>query len=197
MQRTIVIGTFLALSLASGSSAEEKAIRSEVSKRNATVGDVVAAPPSDRRVDHAIVRTIAAESPRTSAFSYPKGLSMDAERLFERLGQYPSHCVPMTSDTTYDLAYACYIRGLYDDAIVFADHGIALRDDARLELIKGVCQMHLGRCDEAEATVTQYLNAVNNKNLIGLTVARERLSGPMRVRFDQIQKHILSMAAAR
>jgi hypothetical protein len=117
---------------------------------------------------------------------------MPAESLFAHLGYYPAHCVPMTSDTTYDLAYACFIRGLYDDAIAFANHGLTLRDDARLHLIKGVCLMHVGRCVEAEATVEQYLNAVDNKNVIGLAIARERVNGPMRVRFEQILKHILS-----
>jgi len=132
-------------------------------------------------------------SSRPSAFSYPSGLSMSAECLLERLGYCPSSlCVPMTSDTTYDLAYACFARGLYEDAIVFASHGLTLREDARLFLIKGVCQMQLGRCSEAEATAEQYLSAIRNRNVIGLPVANERVNGPMRVRFEQVLKHISS-----
>jgi hypothetical protein len=98
----------------------------------------------------------------------------------------------MTSDTTYDLAFACFIRGMYNDAIAFADHGLKLRDDARLELIKGVSQLHVGQCPAAEVTAEKYLNAIDNKNTIGLAVARERVNGPMRVRFEQILKHIVT-----
>ena len=86
MQRTVVLGTCLALCLTS----------------------YVAAQGQD--------------GARPSAFAYPRGLSMPANRLFDRLGYYPSYCVPMTSDTTYDLAFACFIRGMYNDAIVFAMH---------------------------------------------------------------------------
>lgn len=96
----------------------------------------------------------------------------------------------MTPDTTYDLAYACFIRGMFSDAIVFAERGLALRGDARLYLIKGVSQLHLDRCAEAEVTAEQYLSAIQNRNLIGLAYARERVNGPMRVRFEQTLKFI-------
>jgi hypothetical protein len=52
--------------------------------------------------------------------------------------------------------------------------------------------MHVGRCAEAEATAGEYLNAVSSNNVIGLAVSRERINGPMRVRFEQILKHITS-----
>jgi len=156
MQRTVVLGTCLALCLTSYVSAQGP------------------------------------DGARPSAFSYPAGLSMSANRLFGRLGNYPAYCVPMTSDTTYDLAFACFIRGMYSDAIVLANHGLKLRDDARLELIKGVSQLHVGECALAEATAEKYLNAIDAKNTVGLAVARERVNGPMRVRFEQILKHITS-----
>jgi hypothetical protein len=166
MHRTIVIETCLGLCLASHASAE---------------------PITSRSRD---IAAVGARSTRPSVFSYPDGLSMSAERLFERLGQCPTHCLPMTSETTFDLAYACFIRGMYDDAIALASHGLKLRGDARLYLLKGVCEMHVGRCSEAEETAEQYLNAVNGRNTIGLAIARERVNGPMRVRFEQILKHI-------
>ena len=45
---------------------------------------------------------------------------------------------------------------------------------------------------EAEAMAGEYLNAVSANNVIGLLVPRERINGPMRVRFEQILKHITS-----
>jgi len=196
MHHTVVIGTCLGLCLASHASAEQITFGPKNSQAKATVGEAVPARASARRSVHAV----AAESTlsgRPSVFSYPAGLSTCAECLFERLGYYPAHCVPMTSDTTYDLAYACFIRGMYEDAIAFASHGLTLRDDARLYLIKGVSELHVGRCFEAEATVEQYLNAVDSKNLIGLAYARERINGPMRVRFEQIVKHVSSSIIVR
>ena len=174
MHRTIVVGTCLGLCLASHASAAEVTSQNEDGQ--------------------AAVRTVADEGvlvTRPSAFACPAGLSMPAERLYASLGYYPPYCVPMTSRTTYDLAHACFIRGLYEDAIAFANHGLTIRDDARLHPIKGVCLMHVGRCVEAEATVRRYLTAIDNKFVIGLAVARERVNGPMRVRFEQIVEHIV------
>jgi len=125
-----------------------------------------------------------------SVFSYPEGLSLSPENIFERLGYFPANCLPMTSDTTYDVAFACFIRGMYSDAVVFASHGLTIREDARLYLLKGVSEMHLGRCRDAEATAGQYLTAVSRNNVIGLPASYVRINGPMRVRFEQILKQI-------
>src|SRR5262245_25537229 len=196
MNRTVIIGSCLGLSLASHAAAEQISPRSRNVHATATVVQSLPTGGSARLPAQADDDE-SAPGNRRSVFTYPPGLSMSAESLFARLGQIPAHCVPMTSDTTYDLAFACFIRGMYADAIVFASHGLTLRDDARLHLIKGVCEMHLGRCAEAEATVEQYLNAISHNNLYGLAVARERINGPMRVHFEQIIKHISSMATVR
>jgi hypothetical protein len=127
---------------------------------------------------------------RPSVFSLPDGLSMSAECLFERLGYACGRCVPMTPETTYDLAYACFIRGMLTDTIAFADRGLSMREDARLYLIKGVAQMRLDLCAEAEVTAEQYLNAIANHHTIGLEYARERVNGPMRVHFEQMVRFI-------
>jgi hypothetical protein len=174
MYRTIVVGTCLGLSLASQASAAE-----------------VTSSSNDGQLAVTTVADDGVAVTRPSAFAAPVGLSMPAERLYAGLGYYPPYCLPMTSRTTYDLAHACFIRGLYEDAIAFANHGLTIRDDARLHLIKGVCLMHVGRCVEAEATVRRYLTAIDNKFVMGLANARERVNGPMRVRFEQIVEHIV------
>lgn len=175
MSRATVIGTCLGLCLANCALAQQLAPRSET----VTVERVAEVP----------VRTVQSSRGR-SVFSYPSGLSQSAECLFGCLGQHPTNCVPMTSETTFDLGYACFIRGWYSDAIIFAKRGLELRNDARLQLLKGVSEMCAGRCNDAEATAQDYLDSVNAGNQIGLEIARERINGPMRVRFDQILKHI-------
>jgi hypothetical protein len=193
MQRNTVIGSCLGLFLASLVSAEEHASRPK--NGQAEIGKSVPARATASRSVPVAVRTAAAERTgnRPSVFSCPSGLSMPADRLIARLGYFPVNCVPMTPDTTYDLGFACYIRGMYDDAIAFANHGLTLRDDARLHLLKAVCQMSVGRCVEAEETVDKYLNAVASTNTVGLAVARERINGPMRVRVEQIVKYVTSL----
>jgi hypothetical protein len=111
---------------------------------------------------------------------------LPAEQLFVILGYIPSHCVAITPETSFDIAYACYIRGLYSDAAIFAQHGTTMRNDARLQLLKGVCLLHLGDCAKAEATAADYRAAVALQQNYGLGVARERVNDPMRVRFDQV-----------
>jgi hypothetical protein len=192
MHRTVVIGICLGLWIVSHAAAGQITPRPEKDQPTAAVGKIISAPGSVTRTGQVAARPIAADGSRLSAFATPAGLSMSLEELCRRLGYFPAHCQPMTSDTTYDLAFACFIRGMYGDAIALANHGLKIRPDARLLLLRGVCEMHVGRCAEAEATAGEYLNAVSANNVIGLLAARERINGPMRVRFEQILKHITS-----
>jgi hypothetical protein len=177
MYRTLLAGMFLLTSCVVLSAAD-RPLAASAGALLAQVEDISSAPRAS------------STSKAQSVFSYPSGLSMSAECLFCQLGQYPAGGVPMTSTTTYDLAYACFIRGLYSDAVQFANRGISIRPDARLYLIRGVSEMHLCRYSEAEATVGQYLSAVDRRDTMGLEYARERISGPMRVRFEQIIRHV-------
>jgi hypothetical protein len=124
--------------------------------------------------------------PPGSLFTLPEGLTQDADELFEDLGYVPSHCVPLTPESCFDIAYKCYIRGRYRDALVFTTRGLTMRNDARLQLMKGVCELQLGKCETAESTAAAYRNALLQQQLFGLHVARERVNDAMRVRFDDI-----------
>jgi hypothetical protein len=45
---------------------------------------------------------------------------------------------------------------MYADALAFVNHGLKLSNHARLYLLKAVCEMHLGRCRDAETSVFQF-----------------------------------------
>jgi hypothetical protein len=124
-----------------------------------------------------------------SVFVIPPGLSGPAEELFFGLGQIPPRCVPLTAWTSYDLAYACYVRGFYPDALVLCKHGLTLCNDARLHLLKGVVELYLGDCTAAEVTAADYRGALLAQNFYGLAVARERVNDMMRARFDDVVEH--------
>jgi hypothetical protein len=124
-----------------------------------------------------------------SAFKIPAGLSLPVDQLFAELGSVPDSSVPLTPTTSYDLAYACYRRGLCSDAVVLANHGLEMCHDARLQLIKGVCLLHLGRDADAVRTAGDFRASLAHNQFFGLDAARERVNDPMRVRFDNIVEY--------
>ncbi len=109
---------------------------------------------------------------------------MPATDLFETLGIEPVNVVPLTPMTSFDIAYKCYLQGMYSDAIVFARHGLTMCNDARLYLLKGVCELYLGQGAEAERTAAEFRNALNQQQVFGMEAAVERINDPLRVRFD-------------
>lgn len=124
-----------------------------------------------------------------SLFVYPQGLSLPPEQLFASLGHWPGYSVPMTAEYCFDLAYACWIRGNAADAVILAKHGLERRNDARLHLLLGVCLLELNRPQLAEATAQDFRNAVAARFTYGLNVARERVNGPLRTRFDTVVEY--------
>jgi hypothetical protein len=127
--------------------------------------------------------------PLQSVFLIPAGLSMPARELFDVLGVEPVTVVPLTPITCFDIAYKCYLEGMYSDAVVFARHGLTMCNDARLHLIKGVCELHLARGPEAEHTAAEFRTAFSQGQTFGLEAAMERVNDPLRVRFDQIVEY--------
>jgi hypothetical protein len=127
--------------------------------------------------------------PMISAFVELPGLSEPIQHLLDDLGYEDGKTVPLTPHTTFDLAFACYVSGRYADAIVFATHGLRLCNDARLHLIKGVCQLHLGQAPAAEMTAVDYRNAIGAQQMFGLDVARERINDPWAVRFADVVEY--------
>jgi hypothetical protein len=136
--------------------------------------------------------------PIQSVFVIPPGLSMPAPELFELLGYGTlpcgpgggmAGCIPLTPQTSFDIAYKCYVRGLYADALVFAHHGLTMCNDARLYLLEGVCELWLGRCADAERTATNFRKALDDRQLFGMEVAQERINDPMRPRFEDIVEY--------
>ncbi|HXY33430.1 MAG TPA: hypothetical protein VEI07_04335 [Planctomycetaceae bacterium] len=121
-----------------------------------------------------------------TAFPGLAGLSRTPETLFAELGFFPRSIGDLSPESSFDIAYACYTRGLYRDAVVMADHGLALRNDARLEFIKGVCQLHLGQPNPT-STAKAYFAALAAGKTYGLALALERINDPMSVRFQAIQ----------
>lgn len=166
-----------------------------------TFGQPPAAPPGMARPVPGVEPSISG-APRTapaiaappgrplqSVFLIPSGLSMPATDLFETLGIEPVHVVPLTPTTGFEIAYKCYRQEMYSDAIVFARHGLTMCNDARLLLLKGVCELHLGRGPEAERTVAEFRNALNQQQVFGMEAAVERINDPLRVRFDEIVEY--------
>jgi hypothetical protein len=127
--------------------------------------------------------------PLQSVFLIPGSLSLPAPELFETLGIEPVNVVPLTPTTIFDIAYKCYLHEMYSDAIVFARHGLMMCNDARLHLLKGVCELHLGRSAEAERTAAEFRNSLNQQQVFGMEAAVERINEPLRVRFDQIVEY--------
>ena len=126
------------------------------------------------------------KSKRYELHDRSEGLSRSVGDLFSALGYSPNGPDAWTPELSYDVAYACYIRGLYADAIVTADRGLALRNDARLRLIKGVCQLHLGQRSQAESSAAAYRAAVEQGMTVGLGVALERVNDSLSVQFRGI-----------
>jgi len=123
----------------------------------------------------------------TSGFGVPEGLKTAPEILLPSLGYGTPHCFPLTPSTCYDVGYKCYTWGLYQDALAFANHGLALSNHARLYLLKAMCEMQLARCDEAIASLTKYRHAaLRPEESVGLWQARETLNDPMRVRLERL-----------
>ena len=127
--------------------------------------------------------------PLQSVFLIPSGLSMPATDLFETLGVEPVNVVPLTPTTCFDIAYKCYRQEMYADAIVFAHHGLTMCNDARLHLLKGVCELHLRRGADVEKTASEFRNSLNQQQAFGMEAAVERINDPLRVRFDQIVEY--------
>jgi len=94
--------------------------------------------------------------------------------------------IALTPETCFDLAYGCYIRGWYKDGVAWARRGAAARPDARLELVKGVCELHAGNVSEARATAAAYRTALSRGATFGLEIALERINDPMSVEFRDL-----------
>jgi hypothetical protein len=121
-----------------------------------------------------------------SAFVALPGLSERIDYLLSDLGYESGKTVPLTPHTTFDLAYKCYADGRYSDAMLFASHGLQLCNDARLHLIKGVCELHRGMGAAAEQTAANFRSAWAGQQLFGIDAARERINDPMAVRFEDL-----------
>lgn len=123
----------------------------------------------------------------TPDFGIPDGLRTAPEILLPSLGFGPSHTFPLTPTTCFDAGYKCYVRGLYGDALAFANHGLKLCNHARLYLLKAMCEMQLARSEDAKSTIVHYrYAALRPQESFGLAVARERLNDPMRVRLEAL-----------
>jgi hypothetical protein len=127
--------------------------------------------------------------PTLSAFEMSPGLSEPLENVLSDLGYESGKTFPLTPRTTFDLAYKCYADGRYADAMVFASHGLRMCNDARLHLIKGVCELHRGMGTAAELTAADYRNAVAAQQLSGVDSARERINDAMTLRFADIVEY--------
>jgi hypothetical protein len=114
---------------------------------------------------------------------------MPAPDLFRTLGYDPVTCIPLTPQSCFDIAYQCYLQELYGDAVVLARHGLTMCNDARLHLIKGICELHLARSAEAERTASDFRNALTQQQLFGMEAAHERINEPLSVRFDAIVEY--------
>jgi hypothetical protein len=55
-----------------------------------------------------------------------------------------------------------------------------------LHLLKGVCELHLGRGADAERTASEFRNALTQQQFFGMEAAHERINEPLSVRFDAI-----------
>jgi hypothetical protein len=127
--------------------------------------------------------------PLPSVFAIPAGLSMRTPDLYQILGYDPVTSFPLTPQTCFDVAYQCYLQEYYADAVVLARHGLTMCNDARLHLLKGVCELHLARSADAERTATDFRNALTQQQFFGMEAAHERINEPLSARFDAIVEY--------
>jgi hypothetical protein len=127
--------------------------------------------------------------PMLSAFVIPPGLSERIDYLLSDLGFQAGKTLPLTPQTTFDVAYLCYADGRYADAIVFASHGLRMCNDARLHLIKGVCELHRGMGTAAELSAVEFRNAIAAQQVFGIDAARERINDAWAVRFADLVEY--------
>jgi hypothetical protein len=146
------------------------------------------APPDARTVTAAKVPS----TPTLTAERTPPRAPSDAPHsesvLMEELAySFPDNRATMTPESAFDIAYKCYIRGWYADAVTVSNRGLSLRNDARLQLIKGVCELHSGKRSEAEHTAKAFHTAVDQGGTYGLQVALERVNDPISVQFRELR----------
>jgi hypothetical protein len=146
-------------------------------------------PPAARPTTLAPTAPAASRQAALSAFVVPAGLSEPINYLLSDLGYESGRTFPLTPRTTFDVAYKCYADGRYSDAMVFASHGLRMCNDARLHLIKGVCELHRGLGAAAEMTAVDFRNAIAGQQVFGMEAARERISDTMSVRFADLVEY--------
>jgi hypothetical protein len=73
--------------------------------------------------------------------------------------------------------------------MVFASHGLRMCNDARLHLIKGVCELHRGMGTAAELSAVEFRNAIAAQQVFGIDTARERINDAWAVRFADIVEY--------
>ena len=127
--------------------------------------------------------------PTLSVFAPVTGLSEPIDNLMDDLGYQAAKTIPLTPRTCFDLAYACYADGRFDDAIIFASHGLRMSNDARLYFIKGVCELHRGLTSAAEQTAGDFRTAMANQQFFGIEAARERINDARAVRFADMVEY--------
>jgi hypothetical protein len=127
--------------------------------------------------------------PTLSVYAPVTGLSEPIDDLMDDIGYQAGKTVPLTPQTCFDLAYACYADGRFADAMIFASHGLRMCNDARLYLIKGVCELHRGLNSAAEQTAGEFRSAMANQQFFGIEAARERINDARAVRFANIVEY--------
>lgn len=154
------------------------------------IPDASAAARSRAVPDGLRPETLAGSLPKPSAsprLGLPSGLETPGSVLIPKLGYGPAHCFPLTPTTCFDAAYKCYTLGWYADALAFADEGLTMSNNARLYLLKAVCEMHLGHCDDAVNAMANYrLAEIIPAEGVGLYAAQERINNPMRLRLEAL-----------
>jgi hypothetical protein len=146
-------------------------------------------PPAMRPMAQSGTAPEGARRPAISAFVVLPGLSERGDYLLSDLGYESGKTFPLTPQTTFDLAYKCYADGCYSDAMVFASHGLQMCNDARLHLLKGICELHRGMGTAAEQTAVDYRNALAAQQVLGIDAARERINDAMTLRFADIVQY--------
>lgn len=146
-----------------------------------TVGDWTS-PPNLSVNTAAVAPPVTVKVIRYSPFDVPVGLTMPWRRLMWYLGYLPGPdstlSVAFTPVHCREMAIKAMYLGLYDDAIVLANHGLRGKNsgDPTFLYLRAVCEVHLGRSEIALETL-QELRLAGGIPL----VMQERLRGPATV----------------
>ncbi|QDT36726.1 outer membrane protein assembly factor BamD [Stratiformator vulcanicus] len=144
----------------------------------------LAQPPAYEAPSQPLAADTSAEPSYTGGinpFTPPDGMATPIDSLLCRTGQGAVKCFVFSPRNCFDLAAACYRRGLYQDAIALLDRALQYGPNAGYFYLRGMAEMQIGECDAAGESAQGVAQSLRAGNIGGLDRIGERFNGPVAI----------------